>query len=424
MTRSWGRGNVGFVRRSLLYRGKEIKSKAAPPWQRLPAGLRDWTPEELAALRAVEGCLRRTFEAWGYREVATPALEYLETWTRGMGSRPAAALFVVVDRTGELLALRPEMTVPVARFVATRWPDTVARLYYVGSVFRGELGRGNSREFPQAGVERVGDGGADADAEVVALAVDALRQAAVPGVRVGLGHAGFLRALLDASGLEEDRQVAQEALYRRDFVTLSSLLDGAPAPVRGALLDLPSLRGPGALQRARGLGVGKEALDELEAVLEAVQGYAVADAVEVDLGIIRDFDYYTGMVLEAYAPGSGAPLLGGGRYDQLLERFGAPRPAVGFAVHLERVLATSQRGGLLAPVLEVGYERPARAQALAWVLRARAAGLRVAATPTEEGRLQPGLSFRADGVWWVERDGSRRPLAPQDLDALLEGRTP
>ncbi|MDR7386013.1 MAG: ATP phosphoribosyltransferase regulatory subunit, partial [Armatimonadota bacterium] len=209
-----------------------------------------------------------------------------------------------------------------------------------------------------------------------------------------------------------------------DFVTLSSLLDGAPAPVRGALLDLPSLRGPDALQRARGLGVGKEALDELEAVLEAVQGYAVADAVEVDLGIIRDFDYYTGMVLEAYAPGSGAPLLGGGRYDQLLERFGARRPAVGFAVHLERVLATSQRGGVLAPVLEVGYERPARAQALAWVLRARAAGLRVAATPAEEGYLQPGLSFRADGVWWVERDGSRRPLAPQDLDALLEGRTP
>ncbi|MCS7234748.1 MAG: ATP phosphoribosyltransferase regulatory subunit [Armatimonadota bacterium] len=408
------------VRISPLYQGKEIK----PPWLRLPVGLRDWAPEELAALRAVEGRLRRSFEAWGYQEVATPALEYLDTWSRGMGSRRPASLFVVVDRTGELLALRPEMTVPVARFVATRWRGGVARLYYVGSVFRGDPGRGNSREFPQAGAERVGDGGPDADAEVVALAVEALQQAGVRAVRVGLGHAGFLRALLDAAGLGDGGPVAQEALYRRDFVTLSSLLDTAPADVRRVVLDLPSLRGAEALGRARALGVGREALEELEAVVEALRPYGVDGAVEVDLGIIRDFDYYTGLVLEAYAAGSGAPLLGGGRYDQLLERFGSPQPAVGFAVHVERVLAACGQAAAPAPALQVAYDAPSRHRALAWAQRARAAGLRVAAGPGEGEGPGPRVSFRGQEVWWVEPDGSRRPITAADLDALLEGRTP
>ncbi len=411
------------MRSSSLYRGKEVKSPF--PWQRLPAGLRDWTPEELAARRAVEARLREAFEAWGYREVATPALEYLETWARGMGTGSPASLFVVVDRTGELLALRPEMTVPVARFVATRWPDEVARLYYVGSVFRGELGRGGSREFAQAGVERVGPGGADADAEVVALAMEALEKAGVRGARLGLGHAGFLRALLDAAGLDqEDRRTAQVALYRRDFVTLSSLLDGPPADVRRTLLELPSLRGPGALARARQVGVGGSALEELEAAVEAVRPYGVDDRVEVDLGIIRDFDYYTGVVFEAYAPASGAALLGGGRYDQLLERFGAHRPAVGFAVHVERVLSRSGQLPAALPVLRVLYEPSVREQALRWVQAARAAGWRVAADPAGTGPEAGALRFRGDGVWWVDADGSDRAVGPDALDALLQGRLP
>jgi len=405
---------VGSVLHSLLYRGKEIKS-------RLPAGLRDWTPEELAPLRALEARLRRTFEAWGYREVATPVLEYLDTWTHAAGSGPAS-LFVVVDRSGELLALRPELTASVARLVATRGPEGVARLYYVGSVFRADAGRGGSREFPQAGVERVGEGGADADAEVVALAVEALREAGVAGARLGVGHAGFLRALLEAAGLQE-RSVPQQALLRRDFVTLSALLEGAPEPVRQALLDLPSLRGRGALSSARRLGVGGQALEELEAVLEALGAYGVAEHVEVDLGIIRDFDYYTGVVLEAYAPASGAPLLGGGRYDGLLEHFGASRPAVGFAVHLERVLSSCRLDVPPPPVLEVAYDPSTRPQAVAWASKARAAGLRVATGPAQNGPPRAGVNFRADGVWWVDARGSRR-LAASELDALLEGRTP
>lgn len=398
-----------------------MRSPHPPPWLRLPPGLRDWAPEDLARLRTLEARLRNAFEAWGYREVATPALEYLETWQRG-GGGPASALFVVVDRTGELLALRPEMTVPVARFVATRWPEKVARLYYVGPVFRGgELGRGDGREFVQAGVERVGDGGPDADAEVVALAVEALRQAGVREVRVGLGHAGFLRALLDAANLpEEERRSLGAALLRRDFVTVSSHLSAAPPHVREALADLPALRGSDALRRARRVGVGREALDELEAVWEALEAYGVVQAVEVDVGIVRDFDYYTGVVFEAYAAGVGAPVLGGGRYDGLLARFGDPRPAVGFAVHVERALAASSAVHAGARVLEVYYEPEARGQALRWAQASRAVGVRVAAGPASSAPQGPAVWFRSDGPWWVQ-GGRARPLGPEELESLRGG---
>lgn len=399
-----------------------MRSARPPAWLRLPPGLRDWAPDDLARLRALEGRLRGAFEAWGYREVATPALEYLETWQRGTGA-PPRALFVVVDRTGELLALRPEMTVPVARFVATRWPAAVARLYYVGPVFRGgEVVRGDGREFLQAGVERVGEGGPDADAEVVALAVDALRRAGVPEVRVGLGHAGFLRALLDAADLpDEERGPLAAALLRRDFVTVSARLATAPQEVRKALQDLPALRGPEALARARRVGVGQDALDELEAVCDALQAYGVGHAVEVDVGIVRDFDYYTGVVFEAYAPAVGAPVLGGGRYDGLLARFGDPRPAVGFAVHAERALAACSGVEVASQVLEVYYDPEARPLALRWAQTARAAGVRVAAGPAPSPSPQgSGVWFRSDGPWWVQ-GGEARRLAPQELEALTRG---
>ncbi len=395
-----------------------------PTWLRLPSGFRDWAPEELARLRTLEHRLRSTFEAWGYQEVRTPSLEYLETWQRGAGG-PIGALFVLVDRNGELLVLRPEITVPVARFVATRWLGAVARLYYVGSVFRGsEEGRGDGREFIQAGVERVGDGGPDADAEVVALAVDALHRAGVPEMRLGLGHSGFLRALLSATGLpEEEVESLTAALLRRDFVTVRTCLATAPSRVREVLQDLPGLRGPNALRRARQVGVGEAALDQLEAVWETLQGYGVGGTVEIDLGIVRDFNYYTGVVFEAYTPGVGAPVLGGGRYDGLLERFGDPRPAVGFAVYVERALAASPGIEASPPVLEVYYDLPVRSVALRWAQVARAGGVRVAAGPAFQTPQGPGVWFRLDGPWWVQGQEMRQ-LTREELDALSRGGHP
>lgn len=371
-------------------------------------------PEEAEALRQLEHRLLELFQRWGYREVRTPVLEFLSTVERGVGVEGPNTLFVLVDRTGELLALRPEMTVPIARLVATHGQER-ARLSYVAEVFRvRDISRGEEREFVQAGVERIGDRGPDADAEVVALAVWALRKAGIEGFRIGLGHAGFLRGLLEAVGLDaEDQHAAQLLLYRRDFVTLQGLLEDAPAAVREAILHLPSWRGPDALDRAARLGIAPQALEEVERLLEALRPYGVGEEVEVDLGLIRDFEYYTGIVFEGYVQGLGRPVLGGGRYDGLLVRFGADRPAVGFALHLNRLLPVLPLS-VPSAVLSIVYAPRFRDLAVRLALALRAEGIPVLTDPWPQPRVRvPCIMLEDKEARVCSRQGRERVVVPE-----------
>ncbi len=348
-------------------------------WQQIPPGTRDLPAHETARVRAVTGGILREVARWGYREITTPTLEYLDVLVRGEGAPAGDRLFKLIDRAGELLALRPEMTTPVARLAATRLREEPLpiRLAYAGQVFRGrEIGSGRLREFPQVGCELIGSSTLEADAEIVALAANALAAAGLPAglpvprrgaplaggpppsggdprrggsaqYSLSLGHVGVLRGILAGLDLPEETAAAVRALlYQKDFVGLRDLLDRhhAPTSVVDALLALPTLRGPSALAEARRLVATPEGqtvlrdLTELEGMLHA---YGVGDAVTLDLSIIRDFDYYTGIVFEGHTTALGVPLLGGGRYDRLLERYGASLPATGFAVRTERVLAAS-----------------------------------------------------------------------------------
>ncbi|MDR5708600.1 MAG: ATP phosphoribosyltransferase regulatory subunit [Armatimonadota bacterium] len=392
-----------------------MRPKRWPPlWLRVPAGTRDVLPEEAESLRRLERRLLGLFGRWGYREVRTPVLEFLSTVERGVGVEGPDALFVLVDRTGELLALRPEMTVPIARLVATHGKDR-ARLSYVAEVFRvRDTSRGEEREFVQAGVERIGDRGPDADAEVVALAVWALREAGVEGFRIGLGHAGLLRGLLEAAGLDaEDQHAAKLLLYRRDFVTLQGLLEGAPVTIREAILHLPSWRGPDALDRAARLGIAPGALEEVEHLLEALRPYGVGGEVEVDLGLIRDFEYYTGIVFEGYAQGVGRPVLGGGRYDGLLMRFGTDRPAVGFALHLNRLLPTLPPSAP-STVLSVVYVPRFRDLAVRLALALREEGIPVLTDPWPQPEVHaPCIMLEDEQARVCSRQGRERVVIPE-----------
>src|SRR5579875_1112847 len=228
-------------------------------WQLTPPGTRDLLPDEASRSREVVDAVLGLLRRWGYREVVTPTLEYLDVLVRGEGTEAADRLFKLIDRGGELLALRPEMTTPVARLVATqlRHEPLPIRLAYAGQVFRGgEPGAGRLREFPQVGCELVGADSPEADAEIVALAVEALRAAGVGQFSLSVGHGGFLRSLLEGLGVsEEEMGHVRAALYRKDFVGLQAVLDryALPAGGREALLALPSLRGPEALREARDL---------------------------------------------------------------------------------------------------------------------------------------------------------------------------
>ncbi len=304
----------------------------------------------------------------------TPTLEYLEVLVRGEGPEVGDRLFKLVDRGGEVLALRPEMTTPVARLVATRLQDDPRplRLAYAGQVFRGrEAGSGRLREFPQVGCELIGSSTLEADAEIVALAVEALAAAGMTGFSVSLGHVGVLRGLLAGLDLPDtEASDVRALLYRKDFVELRTLLERHGASPRGvdALLALPTLRGPSALDDARRLvetAEGQRVLRDLGELRDILEAYGVGESVEIDLSIIRDFEYYTGIVFEGYTAALGVPLLGGGRYDGLLERFGAPSPATGFAVRVERVLAaTFGEPEVWAPDVAVAFAPGSRDEGL------------------------------------------------------------
>jgi ATP phosphoribosyltransferase regulatory subunit len=295
----------------------------------IPPGTRDVLPDEMRELRAISSRMRETFEEAGYGEVHTPALEYDEVLRRGE-EHAAGARYRTFDEQGEVLALRSDMTIPIARVVGTRYADaaTPLRFCYFAHAWRAvERGVGEPREFLQGGLELIGADGPEGDAEVVALTIAALDAAGLRRHRVGVGDGSLYRTLLHELEVPEDRHMAlMECLSQRDLVGLERVVSDLPE--RDLLVQLPTLRGgPEVLDRA-------PALRELH---EALADRGVADRVIYDLGLVRELGYYTGAVFEVYDPAVGFALGGGGRYDDLLGRFGRPLPACGVALDLQRV---------------------------------------------------------------------------------------
>jgi ATP phosphoribosyltransferase regulatory subunit len=301
---------------------------------RIPSGTRDVLPDEMRELRAMTDRMRAVFEGAGYGEVYTPALEY-ET---ASGPRPAYRVF---DEHGNILVLRADMTVPIARVAATRYAhaDPPLRFFYLAHAYRGvRPQRGQSREFLQAGVELIGAPAPHGTAEVLSVLCQALEAAGLQDFRVGVGSASLYPTLLETLGVDtpaSDRILTE--LVQGDFV-------GVEREVRGLgmsgdqvelLLGIPRLRG------------GPEILDDLpSAVTEAISGLRalhaeleprVAQRIIFDLGLVRSLGYYTGAVFQVYDPAYGVPIGSGGRYDELLAQFGRPLPAAGFALNVERV---------------------------------------------------------------------------------------
>jgi ATP phosphoribosyltransferase regulatory subunit len=298
----------------------------------IPSGTRDVLPDEMRELRAITEAIRGVFERRGYGEVWTPTIEYEDVLRRGeTGVDPAYRVF---DDHGHVMALRPDMTVPIARIVATRYAtaEPPLRFCYFAHAYRGvRPHRGQMREFLQAGIELVGAPGPEGTVEALTVLCDALDATGLVGYRIALGSASLYPALMDTLGVASSaREVLLEALHARDFVRLEAEVGERGLPE--ALVDVPQLRG------------GPEILDEitggeaggLRAILEHVPD-RVRDRLVFDLGLARGLGYYTGSVFDVLDPALGEPLGGGGRYDDLIGRFGRALPAVGFALHVDRL---------------------------------------------------------------------------------------
>jgi ATP phosphoribosyltransferase regulatory subunit len=322
----------------------------------IPYGTKDLLPREAKQKRIVEGALAELFSCWGYDEVVTPTFEYMETMTLGTGNSIHEHVFKFFDKNNRTLALRSDMTTPIARVAATWFKERPLplRLFYLTNVFRHEQAQaGRQCEFYQAGVELLGAPGPAADAEIVALAVEAMLEAGLTNFQIGLGQVDFINGIMAESGLNlQEQYKVKYAMVTRDLVGLGEILaaSGLSQPARDLLRQIPLLHGREAMLKDASQLVknatSRAALDNLADIHKLLIGYGVEQFVNFDLGIIRDFDYYTGMVFEGYTPGLGFPLCGGGRYDTMLESFGVANPATGFALGIERILLALERQGI------------------------------------------------------------------------------
>jgi ATP phosphoribosyltransferase regulatory subunit len=311
----------------------------------IPPGTRDILPDEMRELRRLSLALIEAFERFGYGEVSTPTIEYEEVLARG-DERGAPVAYRFFDESGELLAMRSDVTIPIARLVANRFAaaEPPFRLCYLARAYRAvRPQRGQMREFTQAGVELVGARAPEGTVEVVEVLAAALDAAGLGRAVIGLGDSELYRQLLDEVGVEDGaRARLLDELATHDHVGLEAELERLElsAGERELLVRLPMLRGgPEVLDQARELGgeATERATRRLAATFEGLRAKGIADRVRLDLGLLRDLGYYTGAILEVYDPAVGHVLGGGGRYDELMGRFGRPLPATGFALYLERV---------------------------------------------------------------------------------------
>src|SRR3989441_68857 len=310
-------------------------------------GFRDLLPLEAEILREAQESLLAEMRRWGYRHVITPLVENMDVLDTGLGLEQRRRLFKFTDARGDVVALVGERTVPVARLVAGKLRSAALplRLCYSGPVLSTDEGRFQQRrETYQVGAELIGASGPVADAEVIALAARCMEATGIRRYQIDVGHAEFFHGIMDAVRLPDEVKAAvRAALVARDFVGVESLL--ADTPLRSAehelLLRFPALRGGvEILDAAAGLvrnDRSERALAELRSVHALLVEYGIGDVVHLDLGAIRDFDYYTGVIFEGYGPDFGRPVAQGGRYDALLARFGRPAPATGFMVQLDLV---------------------------------------------------------------------------------------
>ncbi|MBI5827036.1 MAG: ATP phosphoribosyltransferase regulatory subunit [Deltaproteobacteria bacterium] len=323
----------------------------------LPQGVRDILPDEARKIGAVESAILSVFEAHGFEKVITPLLEYVDVLSLGMGESLKDRVLKFIDpSTGKVVAIRPDITPQIARVVATRMRDfpLPLKLCYNENVLRYQEPRdGKSREVLQIGAEYISaKAEPQADAEMIIMGIEALKKLGVKSFKIDIGDVGFLRAILNRLPVTEDaRRVIKETIAIKDASGLESVLDAIGASIgerdRRLLLNLTTFYGEDeVIEKALSFsddGDARASLNHLQRVVGIIAEWGLGAFVTIDLGEFRGFDYYTGIIFEGFASGIGKPILSGGRYDTLIERYGYGCAATGFAFDVENIVSALDR---------------------------------------------------------------------------------
>ena len=309
----------------------------------LPFGFRDVFPVEAQERKDIDEALRNEFISWGYGEVRTPIIEYTKNISAGAGAKWKDKLISFFDIDGNIVSLRADMTVPIARLSGMRIKERQlpARFFYFANSFR-QSGpqKGQKRVLNQAGIEFIGDEGISADLEILNILINLLRKSGLKDFKTAIGHVEFFEGAAGWFGLDgQGYETVKENLINKNYVALRQYLaaiDSAKAEIFMNIIkpakDFKDIEG-----LCSGISDKKvsASIDYLKKACSVLDGLGFAENIILDLSIMRDFGYYSGLIFEIYAPGISEMIGSGGRYDGLLKKFGLDVPATGFAIDVD-----------------------------------------------------------------------------------------
>lgn len=314
-----------------------------------PTGTNDILPEECSIKKYIESTVMTVMQAAGYKEVETPAFEYYDCYIGEKGLISQEALFKFFDEQGRILALRPDFTTSIARMAATKTANASLpqRYLYTGSVYRHENSEETrQREIAQTGIELIGSYSHLADAEVISCAIEAIIALGIEDFSIEIGQVAFFSGLVEQAGFDTElTEKIRERIDTKDSMGIKLLIKdlGIDDSLKQLIIDLPYLFGDGSVLERASIAnlnkVSRDALDNLKKIYDVLCLYGFEKYISLDLGMLQSIDYYTGSIFKGYTHGVGFPICAGGRYDNLMSKFGAATGAVGVAMGINRLMA-------------------------------------------------------------------------------------
>ncbi len=364
-----------------------------------PEGVRDITGEECQQKKILQGQIEEVFHRYGFQDIETPSFEYFEVFSREVGTIPSRELYKFFDREGNTLVLRPDFTPSVSRACATVFsPDKKpVSLCYTGNTFINAFGlRGRLKETTQMGVERIGEDSAVADAELIAMTVECLMASGLQEFQVSVGEVNYFKSLIRDSGISGETEMRlRELVSQKNEFGVEELVceQMIPAKIGKAFTALPQLFGSAeVLDRAAALTDNAEAiasLGRLREINEILKIYGYEKYVSYDLAMLSKYQYYTGIIFQAYTYGTGEPIVKGGRYNDLMRHFGKPAASIGFAIVIDTLMLALQGQKISMPpmrtVTEIAYTEESLAEAVREAQNLRSEGRAVRLVRKEAG---------------------------------------
>lgn len=317
-----------------------------------PEGVRDIYGEECARKLALQQILHHKLHNYGYRDIQTPTFEYFDVFSEEIGTTSSKELYKFFDKEGNTLVLRPDFTPSMARCAAKYFAeDMPIRFTYVGSTFTNTSNlQGKLKEMTQMGIELIGDDSVEADAEIISMVVEALLATGLEEFQISVGQMEYFKGICAACGMDEETELTlRDYISSKNYFAAEELLLNKEIrkDYKEILLRIADLFGSvEALKEAKELVTNERSLHaiaRLEHLYKVLCDYGVEKYVSFDLGLLSEYHYYTGVMFKAYTYGVGDAIITGGRYDNLLQRFGKRAPAIGAAIVVDDLLLALSR---------------------------------------------------------------------------------